>query len=63
MTLFDLTGAIWFVVTIAAAVGFGWLVITIARVDDRTRRALEQRLARGEIDIDDYRARIALLES
>ena len=54
--------ALWIVVTIAAAVAATWLVLAFRRIDRRARRALEERLANGEIDIDDYQRRIALLE-
>ena len=61
MNLLDLTTMLWIVVTIAAVVSATWLVITFARIDQRIRRTLEQRLARGEITMDEYRARVALL--
>ncbi len=48
--------------TIAAAIAATWLVLTFRRIDRRARRALEERLANGEIDIDDYQRRITLLE-
>ena len=61
MNLLDVTTMLWVIVTIAAVVAATWLVITFARVDERIRRTLEQRLARGEITMDEYRARVALL--
>ena len=53
--------ALWVAVTIAAVIAAAWLVVTFARIDRRARRVLEERLANGEIDIEDYRQRIALL--
>ena len=61
MNLLDLTTMIWVILTVAAAVAAVWLVVTLGRVDERIRRTLEQRLARGEITMDEYRARVALL--
>ncbi len=54
--------AFWTLVTVAAVIAGAWLVITFRRIDRRARRVLEERLANGEIDIDDYRRRVALLE-
>ena len=62
MNLLDLTAALWIVVTLAAIASVGWLAITRSRVDARIRRALEQRLARGEITMDEYRAKVAILQ-
>jgi uncharacterized membrane protein len=59
--LMTLTSILWLVVTVAAVVAAGWLIVTFSRADRDVRRVLEQRLARGEIDIEDYRARMALL--
>jgi len=61
MDLQTVTGVLWLIVTAAAVVAAGWLIVTFSRADRDVRRVLEQRLARGEIDIDDYRARMALL--
>lgn len=62
MNLLDLTAALWIVVTLAAIASGGWLAITLSRVDARIRRTLEQRLARGEITMDEYRAKVAILQ-
>lgn len=59
--LTTIAAAIWITLTIAAVVAATWLVITFRRIDQRVQRALEQRLANGEIDIEDYRRRVALL--
>lgn len=61
MTLLDLVTMLWVVVTSAAIVAAAWLIVTFSRIDERIRRTLEQRLARGEITMDEYRARVALL--
>jgi uncharacterized membrane protein len=53
--------ALWIVVSIAAVIAAAWLIVTFARIDRHARRVLEERLASGEIDIEDYRQRIALL--
>lgn len=53
--------ALWIALTVVAVLAATWLVVTLARADRRIRRALEERLARGEIDIEDYRTRMALL--
>jgi uncharacterized membrane protein len=55
------TAILWLVITAAAVFAAGWLIVTFSRIDRDLRRVLEQRLARGEIDIEDYRARMALL--
>lgn len=54
--------ALWVAVTIVAMTAATWLVLAFRRIDRRARRALEERLANGEIDFDDYKRRIALLE-
>jgi uncharacterized membrane protein len=54
--------ALWIAVSVAAVIAAAWLVFTFSRVDRDVRRRLEDRLASGEIDIEDYRRRIALLE-
>lgn len=54
--------ALWIAVSIAAVIAAAWLVFTFSRIDRDVRRRLEDRLASGEIDIEDYRRRIALLE-
>ncbi len=59
--IWTVAAALWIIVTVGAIAGAAWLFATFARIDRRARRALEQLLARGEIDIDDYRRRIALL--
>ena len=59
--LATVTGVLWLVVTAAAVVAAAWLIITFSRADRDVRRLLEERLARGEIDIEDYRARMTLL--
>ena len=59
--LTTIAAAIWITLTIAAIVAATWLVITFRRIDQRVHRSLEQRLANGEIDIEDYRRRVALL--
>ena len=61
MNLLDLTTMLWVILTVTAVVAAVWLVVTLGRVDERIRRTLEQRLARGEITMDEYRARVALL--
>ncbi len=61
MNLQDLATALWLVVTVAAIVSAVWLVISFRRFDARMRRILEQRLMRGEIDVEDYRRRVAIL--
>jgi uncharacterized membrane protein len=61
MDLETVTGILWLVITVAAVFAAGWLIVTFSRVDRHLRRVLEERLARGEIDIEDYRARMALL--
>ncbi|HZP97540.1 MAG TPA: SHOCT domain-containing protein [Candidatus Limnocylindria bacterium] len=53
--------ALWIAVTVAAVIAAARLIVTFARIERRARRVLEDRLASGEIDIDDYRRRIALL--
>ena len=62
MDLWTWAALLWIAVTVAAIVASGWLVMTLSRADREIRRALEQRLLRGEIDIEDYRTRVALLE-
>lgn len=62
MNLLDVTAALWIVVTLVAIASGGWLAFTFSRVDDKIRRALEQRLARGEITMDEYRAKVAILQ-
>lgn len=49
--------------------GIVWLVLTLGRSQARTgegtgsaRRILEERLARGEIDVEEFRSRRAALE-
>ncbi len=49
--------------------GIVWLVLTLARPQMRgdgdagsARRILDERLARGEIDVEEYRARRAALD-
>lgn len=49
--------------------GIVWLVLTLGRSQVRTgegtgsaRRILEERLARGEIDVEEFRSRRAALE-
>lgn len=61
MNLLDLTTMIWVILTVAAVVAVTWLVVTFASIDERIRHTLERRLARGEITMDEYRARVALL--
>jgi uncharacterized membrane protein len=61
MDLETVSGVLWLVVTAAAVVAAGWLIVTFSHADRDLRRVLEERLARGEIDIEDYRARMALL--
>jgi len=61
MDLEAVTAILWLVITAAAVFAAGWLIVTLSRIDRDVRRVLEQRLARGEIDIEDYRARMALL--
>ena len=61
MDLETVTAILWLVITAAAVFAAGWLLVTFSRIDRDVRRVLEQRLARGEIDIEDYRARMALL--
>ncbi|HEY6958103.1 MAG TPA: hypothetical protein VI814_04700 [Candidatus Limnocylindria bacterium] len=61
MNLLDLTTMLWVILTLAAIVAAIWLIITFSRIDERLRRTLEQRLSRGEITMDEYRARVALL--
>ncbi len=56
--LVTLTTVLWVLVTIAAVIGVIWL-FSIVRTDPRIQ--LGERLARGEIDIDEYRARVASL--
>ena len=59
--LWTIAAALWIAVTIAALAGGTWLAVTLARLDRRARQALEQLLASGEIDIEDYRRRMALI--
>lgn len=54
--------ALWWVVSVAAVFALVWLVAAFTRSDREARRMLEERLARGEIDVEDYRARVALIE-
>ena len=61
MDTWTIAAAIWVGVTVIAVLAVAWLVHTFARADARVRKILEDRLARGEIDIEDYRMRIALL--
>ena len=61
--LWTITAALWIALTVAAVLAATWLVVTLSRADRRIRQALEERLARGEIDIEDYRTRLALLGS
>ena len=61
MDTWTIAAAIWVGVTVIAVFAVAWLVHTFARADARVRKILEDRLARGEIDIEDYRMRIALL--
>jgi uncharacterized membrane protein len=56
------SSALWWLVSIAAVIALVWLVGAFLRSDREARRLLEERLARGEIDIDDYRGRVALIE-
>ena len=59
--LWTITAALWIALTVVAVLAAAWLVVTLSRADRRIREALEERLARGEIDIEDYRTRLALL--
>lgn len=61
MNLLDVATTLWVILTVAAVVAATWLILTLARIDGRTRATLEQRLARGEITMDEYRAKVALL--
>jgi uncharacterized membrane protein len=61
MDLETVTRVLWLIITAAAVFAAGWLIVTFSRIDRDVRRVLEERLARGEIDIEDYRARMALL--
>ncbi len=62
MNLTELTTTLWVIVTIAGLIAAGWLGVTFSRIDERLRRTLEQRLARGEITMDEYRAKVGLLK-
>ncbi len=53
--------AVWLAVTAAAVVCAVWLIVRFIRSERTERQVLEERLARGEITVDDYRARVALL--
>ena len=61
MSWMGLASLAWLVLTVAAVAAAVWLVATFARGDDRARRTLDDRLARGEIDVDEYRSRRAVL--
>ena len=61
--LWTITAALWIALTVVAVLAAAWLVTTLSRADRRIRQVLEERLARGEIDIEDYRTRMALLGS
>jgi uncharacterized membrane protein len=52
---------IWIALTALGFIALAVLALIFTRVDRTLRRRLEERLARGEIDFDDYRERIALL--
>lgn len=53
--------ALWLIVTAAAVVSALWLVTRFVRSERTERQVLEERLARGDITVEDYRARVALL--
>ena len=55
-TLMTIASALWVLVTIVAVVAALWL-ITVLRSDPRVE--LGERLARGEIDIEQYRIELA----
>lgn len=61
MDIAQVASALWLAVTAAAVVAALWLVIRFIRSERTERQVLEERLARGEITVDDYRARVALL--
>jgi uncharacterized membrane protein len=62
MSVMTVATIIWWIVSAVAVIGLVWVVFVFLRSDREARRVLEERLARGEIDVDDYRNRVALIE-
>ncbi|HET7701158.1 MAG TPA: SHOCT domain-containing protein [Candidatus Limnocylindria bacterium] len=66
---FGFGGLVMLLFWVFLVAGIVWLVLTLTRSQARTgegtgsaRRILEERLARGEIDIEEFRPRRATLE-
>jgi uncharacterized membrane protein len=62
MSVMAVATVLWWIVSVGAVVGVISLVVAFLRSDREARRFLEERLARGEIDIEDYRARVAVID-
>jgi uncharacterized membrane protein len=52
---------LWGSVSALAVVSLVYLAYTFSRIDRGIRARLDELLARGEIDIDEYRARVTVL--
>jgi uncharacterized membrane protein len=61
MSLEALAFVLWCAITVLALVSLVYLAVTLSSADRGIRARLDELLARGEIDIDEYRARMALL--
>ena len=57
--LFAIVTAVWIVLTVLAFVGGAFLIAQYRSEDDL---ALAERLARKQIDIDEYRAKVSLIQ-
>lgn len=53
--------AMWAAVTVLAVACLAYLFVAYGEIDRTARRALDERLARGEIGFDEYRERLAAL--
>jgi uncharacterized membrane protein len=61
MSWMAITSFLWSFLALAAIVALVWLVLTISRADTHAHDVLDELLARGEIDADEYRRRTAVL--
>ena len=61
MSIETLAFVLWGSVSALAVLSLVYLAITFSRTDRGIRARLDERLARGEIDIDEYRARVTVL--
>lgn len=62
MSWMGLTSIVWALLTVVAIVALMWLVATLSRGSaTQARDVLDELLARGEIDADEYRRRRSVL--